>query len=197
MIDSAEYRADRACLDRVRAVLSGGEMSRTDLGRRCNAHPTARVQGVIDTLKASGHIAETIIRNGRGVRTMIRLADPARAGRDPLLVRMSAEAIEAQGEAEARLRGWFADLDAAKAVTLADSAARPVLEAARGLLVRLYRAPWKYAADRPLSDVADDVATTKAARKLAEMGAIVLKERRGNGRSSTFRLAHVPPYPMQ
>lgn len=197
MIDSAEYRANRACLDRVRAVLSEGEISRTDLGRRCSAHSRDRVQGVIDTLKASGHIAETIIRQGRGVRTMLRLSDPDRPAADPLLVRMSAEAIEAQGEAEARLRGWFADLEAAKAVTLADSAARPVLLAARDLLVRLYRAPWKYAVERPLSDIAETLAAVKAARKLAEMGAIVLKERRGKGRLSTFRLASVPPYPMR
>lgn len=199
----AEHKADRACIDRLRAVLSEGEMSRSDLGRRCNAHSRARVQGVIDTLKASGHITETIIRQGRGVRTMLRLSEPERAAHDPLLVRMKPEAVEAQSEAERQLRVWFAELDRTRTYTLMDSAGRPVLLSARDLLVRLYRTPWKYAVEQPVWVLVDDVAeergyvaAMKAARKLAEMGAIVLKERRGRGRTSTFRLAHIPPYPM-
>jgi hypothetical protein len=199
----AEYRADRACLDRVKTVLSEGEMSRSELGRRCSAHPTARVQGVIDGLKESGRIAETIIRQGRGVRTMLRLSEPKQPVHDPLLVRMSEEAAAEQAVCVARLNGWFSALDADRTLTPTRSAACPVLVAARDMLVMLHRTPWKYAVEAPLwtltGDVADvrgDTAAKKAARKLADLGAIVLKERRGRGRTSTFRLAHLPPWPM-
>jgi hypothetical protein len=199
----AEYKAERACLDRIKLVLAAGEMSRTDLGRQCSAHSTARVQSVIDGLKSAGQMTETIIRNGRAVRTMLKLSEPASEKPDPLLVRMSPEAVEAQADALARLNGWFIALEADKTNTVLWSARKPMLLAARDILVVLHRTPWKYAAETPVWAVAGDAVDSygharamKALRKLAEMGAIVLNERRGRGKTSTFRLSRVPPYPM-
>jgi hypothetical protein len=177
----------KSCRARILAVLGEGEMTRTRLVRRCTAHDPAVIREALGMLLEGGGVSMRLEGHGRRATSMLQIAEPTREARDPLLVRLSAEAIEAQGEAEGRVRAWLADLG--REGSRAD--------AAREMLASLHRAPWKYAAERPLSDIADGLAGMKAARKLASMGAIVLKERRGRGRASTFRLAHVPPYPMK
>lgn len=200
---SEDFVGLRACHDRILSVLSEGEMTRTQLVRRCTAHPSERFRAALDMLAEAGRVEMRLQGFGRRAATLVRLSQPTREEPDPCLVRMRPEVVEAQRESVAQVNRWFASLETDKTNSILWSAKLPLVLAAREMLVKLYRDPWLYAAEVPtwklLGDIADcrgDAPSKKALRKLAEMGVIILKERRGSGRTSTFRLVHVPPYPM-
>lgn len=202
-MDAERFGRLKACRSRILTVLGEGPKTRTDLVRRCTAYKADVFRETLGMLLEGGAVSVRLTGHGRRVTSVLALAERLEPVHDPLLVQMSEEAAAEQSLCVARLNGWFRDIEAERTVTPTRSAAYRALTAARDMLVLLHRAPWKYAADGPLwsltGDVADrhgDTPSKKAARKLAEMGAIVLKERRGQGRTSTFRLGHLPPWPM-
>lgn len=198
-----DFDALRRCRDRIIAVLADGEMTRTQLVRRCSAHPSDRFRTALDMMQSDGRVAVRLHGVGRRATTLVRLAEPKAVENDPLLIRMTTEAARAQHDAVQRLNGWFNRLDAEKTNTILWSARKPMLLAARDILVTMHRQPWLFGHDVRVWEVMEDAQeryglarARKALRHLSEMDAVVLTERRGRSRPSTVRLAHIPPYPM-
>jgi len=75
--------------------------------------------------------------------------------------------------------------------------------ATQDVLVELLTAPHLYGAETPLAEIMERCGVDEGgkgwmrpAKKLAEMGVVELRSRKGAGRASTVRLLDVPPYPL-
>jgi hypothetical protein len=202
-MDADRFERLKACRSRILTVLGEGPKTRTALVRRCTAYKASVFRETLGMLLDGGAASVRLERHGRRATSVIALSERPQPVHDPLLVRMSEEAAVEQAVCVERLNGWLRAIEADRTSTPTNSAAYPALTGARDMLVMLHLTPWKYVVEAPLwsltGDIADkygDTPAKKAARKLADLGAILLKERRGRGRTSTFSLAHVPPWPM-
>lgn len=103
-----------------------------------------------------------------------------------------------------RVSAWFEVLRLERISAARQPARENTVAAAINLLGVLYRAPHRYAKPRLLDDVLTSIVSPscnlmtarKAARILAGLDAVLLKERKVGPETSTIELVHLPPWPM-
>ena len=140
----------------------------------------------IDALVAEGVVEEVMRRDGLRGRPARRLTA---ASNGVETIRVTERHAQAHADAKMAATRWLLALHDDKA--------------AQTMLVELLSAPHLYSAETALEDLMRrcELETgckgwMRAPRRLAEMGVVELRERRGAGRQTMIRLLAPPPYPL-